>query len=57
MFIYLYKKYFYLFIIFAALGLHYRVRAFSSCGELGLLLVVVHGLLSAVASHVVKQGL
>ena len=46
----------YLFISFAALDLHYRVPAFSSCGELGLLLVVVHGLLIAVAS-LVKQGL
>ena len=34
----------------AALGLCCCVRAFSSCGEQGLLLVVVHGLLVVVAS-------
>ena len=34
----------------AALGLRCRVRAFSSCGERGLLLVVVRGLLIAEAS-------
>ena len=31
--------------------------AFSSCGEWGLLFVVVHGLLIAVASLVVEHGL
>ena len=35
----------------AALGLCCCVRAFSSCGERGLLLVLVHGLLIAVASR------
>ena len=32
-------------------------RLFSSCGERGLLFVVVHGLLIAVASLVVEHGL
>ena len=32
-------------------------RAFSSCGERGLLFVVVHGLLTAVASLVAELGL
>ena len=32
-------------------------RLFSSCGEQGLLFVVVHGLLIAVVSLVVKHGL
>ena len=41
----------------AALGLRCCVRAFSSCGELGLLFVVVHGLLIAVASLVAEHGL
>ena len=41
---------------FAALGLHCCVRAFSSCGEQGLLLVVAHWLLIAVASLVVEHG-
>ena len=34
----------------AALGLHCCARAFSSCGERGLLFVAVRGLLMAVAS-------
>ena len=36
----------------AALGLRYYVQAFSSCGEQGLLFVVVRGLFTAVASLV-----
>ena len=48
---------FILFILFlAALGLR-CTRAFSSCGERGLLFVVVCGLLIAVASLVVEHGL
>ena len=51
-FIYLY----YLFL--AALGLRWVfARAFSSCGEQGLLFVVVHGLLIVVASLVAEHGL
>ena len=47
-----------LFILFlAALGLCCCTRAFSSCVEQGLLFVVVHRLLIAVASLVVEQGL
>ena len=46
------------FIFFrAALGLHCCVRAFSSCGERGLLVIAVPGLLIAVASLVVEHGL
>ena len=58
-FIYLLKNYLfiYLFIYLAALGLGCWVRAFSSCGEQGLLFVVVRGLLIAVASLVVEHGL
>ena len=41
----------------AALGLHCYTRAFSSCGEWGLLFVVVRGLLIAVASLVAEHGL
>ena len=47
----------YVFIFLAALGLHCCTRAFSSCGERGLLFVVVHGLLTAVASLVAEHGL
>ena len=46
------------FIFFrAALGFHCCVRAFSSCGERGLLVIAVPGLLIAVASLVVEHGL
>ena len=50
--------YFYLFIYFlAVLGLRCCAQAFSSCGEWGLLLVVVPGLLIVVASLVAEHGL
>ena len=45
-----FNKFVYLFL--AVLGLHCCARAFSSCGEQGLLYVVVCGLLTAVASLV-----
>ena len=53
---------FYLFIYFlkkflAVLGLHCCSRAFSSCGEWGLLFIVVGGLLIAVASLVAEHRL
>ena len=44
-------------LFFAALGLCCCARAFSSCGEWGLLFVVVHGLLIAVSSLVAEHGL
>ena len=59
----LFLKKFYLFIylfvclFMAVLGLRCCARAFSSCGEQGLLLVAVRGLLVAVASLVVEHGL
>ena len=63
-FLYIYvflKKYIYLFILsilfLAALGLCCCTRAFSSCGERGLLFVVVHRLLIVVASLVAEHGL
>ena len=44
-------KFFFNFYLFlAVLGLHCCARAFSSCGEQGLLSIVVHVLLIAVAS-------
>ena len=55
---YLFLKKINLFILFlAALGLHCCVWAFSSCGEWGLLFVVVCGLLIAVTFLVVEHGL
>ena len=47
----------YLFIFLAALGLHCSARAFSSCGEWGLLFVAVRGLLIEVDSLVAEHGL
>ena len=49
---------FILFILFlAALRLCCCARAFSSCGEQGLLFIAVCGFLTAVASLVVEHGL
>ena len=45
------------YLFLAALGLHCRAQAFCSCGEQGLLFVVVRGLLIAVASLVAEHGL
>ena len=41
---------FFICLFLAALGLHCCARAFSSCGEQGLLFIVVCGPLIAVAS-------
>ena len=46
-----------MYVCMAALGLHYCARAFSSCGERGLLFIVVRELLIAVASLVAEHGL
>ena len=40
----------------AALGLGCHVRTFPSCGEQGLTLAAVHGLLIAAASLVAEHG-
>ena len=45
------------FFFLAALGLRCCARAFSSCGERGLLFIAVHGLLIEVASLVVEHRL
>ena len=47
----------FIYLFLAALGLRCCMQAFSSCGEQGLLLVVVCGLLIAVASLVVEHEL
>ena len=49
------NKFIYLFL--AALGRCCCMRAFSSCGERGLLFVAVCSLLTVVASFVVEHGL
>ena len=47
----------FIYLCLTALGLHCCARAFSSCGERGLLFFAVCGLLIAVASLVVEHGL
>ena len=46
-----------MYLFLAAFGIRCCARAFSSCGEQGLLFVVVHGHLIAVASLVAEHGL
>ena len=51
-------KFIYLIYLFlATLGLYCCARAFSSCGEQGLLFMAVRGLLIEVASLVAEHGL
>ena len=45
-----------IYLFLAALGLRCCTRAFSSCGEQGLLFVEVRGLLIEVVSLVVEHG-
>ena len=47
----------FIYLFLAVLGLRCCTRAFSSCGERGLLFVAVHGLLIAVASLVAEHRL
>ena len=47
----------FIYLFLAALGLRCCARAFSSCGERGLLFVAVHRLLIAAASLVGEHGL
>ena len=44
-----------IYLFLAVLGLHCCLRAFSGCGERGLLFVVLHGLLIVVASLVAEH--
>ena len=50
-------KIYFIYLFLAALGLRCCTRAFSSCGERGLLFIAVCGLLIAVASLVVEHRL
>ena len=47
----------FIYLFMATLGLRCCVRAFSLCSEQGLLFIVVHRLLIALASLVVEHGL
>ena len=51
------KFIYFIYLFLAVLGLRCCVRAFSSCGEWGLLFLAVRGLLIAVASLVAEHGL
>ena len=51
------KTYLFTYLFLAVLGLRCCVRVFSSCGERGLLFIVVRRLLNAVASLVAEHGL
>ena len=53
----IYLIYLFIYLFLAVLGLHCCARASSSCGEWGLLFVVVPGLLIVVASLVAGPGL
>ena len=52
-----FKKIYLIYLFLAALGVRCCAWPFSSCRERGLLFVVVHGLLIAVASLVAEHGL
>ena len=56
LFIYLFI-YLLTYLLMTVLGLRCCMQAFSSCGERGLLFVVVRGLFTVVASLVVEHGL
>ena len=55
--IFIFNIYLFIYLFLAALGLRCCTQAFFSCGEQGLLLFVVRGLLIAVASLVVEHRL
>ena len=55
MFCFVLLIYLFIYLFLAALGLRCCVQAFSSCGERGLLFIVVRGLLVTVASLVEKH--
>ena len=52
-----FKFIYFIYSFLAGLGLGCCVRAFSSCGEQGLLFIAVHGLLIEVASLVAEHWL
>ena len=49
--------YLFIYLFMAVLGLRFRARAFSSCGERGPLFIAVHGPLTIAASLVVEHRL
>ena len=57
MMIFLNKFIYFIYLFLAVLGLRCCTRAFSSCGERGLLFIAVRGLLIAVASLAAEHRL
>ena len=57
LFIYLFIYLLFIYLFLVVLGLCCCARAFSSCGERGLLFIAVRGLLIAVASLVAEHRL
>ena len=56
-FFFLNKFIYFIYLFWAVLGLCCCARAFSSCGEQGLLFVAARGLLIAMASLAAEHGL
>ena len=56
-FLFFLKFIYFLFIFMAVLGLHFCVRAFSSCGKRGPLFIVVRGPLTIEASLIAEHRL
>ena len=52
-----FTNYLFIYLFLAVLGLRFCVRAFSSCGKWGPLLIAVHGPLTIAASLVAEYGL
>ena len=55
-YIYIYR-YIFIYLILGMLGLHFFDQALPSCGKWGILFIVVHGFLIAVASLVAENRL
>ena len=51
------KKYLFIYLFLAVLGLRFCARTFSSCGKRGPFFIAVHGPLTVVASLVVEHRL
>ena len=54
---FVFKFIYFIYLFLAALGLHWRTRAFSTCGERGLPFIVARGLLIVVDSLVAEHRL
>ena len=55
--VFFFKFYLFIYLFMAVLGLHFCVRAFSSCGKWGPLFIAVRGPLTIAASLVAEHKL